>query len=68
MGYMGQIGTKPPMAYYAEYKDSGPGASAAARVAWSHQLTAAQAARYRPRVFLAGRDGWNPIEAAAKLP
>lgn len=59
---------KPPMAYYAEYKDSGPGASAAARVAWSHQLTAAQAARYRPRVFLAGRDGWNPIEAAAKLP
>jgi pectinesterase len=57
-----------PLAYYAEYNDSGPGANAAARVAWSHQLTARQAAQYRPRVFLAGADHWDPIVAAAKLP
>ncbi len=57
-----------PLAYYAEYHSTGPGANAAARVEWSHQLTAAQAAQYRPRVFLAGKDHWNPIAAAAKLP
>ncbi len=57
-----------PLAYYAEYHDTGPGPNPTARVAWSHQLTAAQAAEYRPRVFLAGKDHWNPIAAAAKLP
>jgi pectinesterase len=57
-----------PQAYYAEYHDTGPGANPTARVAWSHQLTAQQAAQYRPRVFLAGKDHWNPIAAAAKLP
>jgi pectinesterase len=56
-----------PQAYYAEFESKGPGANVAARVAWSHQLTAREAARYRPRVFLAGKDHWNP-EAAAKLP
>ena len=59
---------KTPLAYYAEYRDKGPGANAAARVPWSHQLTARQAAQYKPRVFLAGKDGWDPIAAAAKLP
>jgi pectinesterase len=57
-----------PLAFYAEYHDSGPGANAAARATWSHQLTARQAAEFRPRVFLAGKDGWDPIAAAAKLP
>jgi len=57
-----------PQAYYAEYHDTGPGANPTARVAWSHQLTAQQAAQYKPRVFLAGKDHWNPIAAAAKLP
>ena len=56
-----------PQAYYAEFEIEGAGANVAARVAWSHQLTGAQAARYRPKVFLAGKDHWNP-EAAAKLP
>jgi pectinesterase len=57
-----------PQAYYAEFESKGPGANAAARVAWSHQLTAHEASSYRPKVFLAGKDHWNPIAAAANLP
>lgn len=57
-----------PQAYYAEYKSTGPGANAKARVRWSHQLTAAEAERYMPRVFLAGADHWNPEAEARKLP
>jgi pectinesterase len=60
-----------PQAYYAEFESrgpGGPGANAAARVAWSHQLTAREAARYQPRVFLAGKDHWNPEAAAGRLP
>jgi pectinesterase len=57
-----------PLAYYAEFASKGPGANVAARVAWSHQLTAREAARYQPRVFLAGKDRWNPEAAAVKLP
>ncbi len=57
-----------PQAYYAEYGDYGPGADPAARVPWSHELTAGQAAGYMPRVFLAGRDHWNALAAATKLP
>ena len=57
-----------PLAYYAEFHSGGPGANPAARVAWSHQLTAKEAARYMPRVFLAGKDRWDPIAEAAKLP
>lgn len=59
---------KQPMAYYAEYKSTGPGANPGARAPWTHQLTAQQAAQYAPSVFLAGKDHWNPEEAAAKLP
>lgn len=57
-----------PQAYYAEYDDNGPGANPAARVSWSHQLTKQQAAQYMPKVFLAGKDHWNPVAAAARLP
>ncbi|MGA7342757.1 MAG: pectinesterase family protein [Terracidiphilus sp.] len=57
-----------PPAYYAEYRDTGPGANPAARVPWSHQLTAKQAAQFMPKVFLAGKDRWNPEDEAAKLP
>ena len=57
-----------PQAYYAEYHDKGPGADPAARVPWSHQLTAALARQYLPEVFLAGRDHWDALAAAAKLP
>ena len=39
-------------AWFAEYKSKGPGANAAARVAWSKQLTAAEAAEFsRDRFF-----------------
>jgi pectinesterase len=57
-----------PQAYYAEFHSTGPGANPAARVPWSHQLTAAEAATYMPGVFLAGQDHWSPIAEAAKLP
>jgi pectinesterase len=57
-----------PQAYYAEFEDKGPGANPGARVAWSHQLTARQAAQYAPRVFLAGKDHWDPVGEAARLP
>jgi|HubBroStandDraft_1064217.scaffolds.fasta_scaffold39611_3 pectinesterase len=57
-----------PMAYYAEFDSTGPGANPAARVAWSHQLTAKEAAKYMPKAFLAGRDHWDPAAAAGNLP
>jgi pectinesterase len=57
-----------PQAYYAEYESTGPGANPNARISWSHQLTAAQAARYMPKAFLAGADHWNPEAEARKLP
>jgi len=57
-----------PQAYYAEFHSTGPGANPAARVPWSHQLSAREAAQYGPRVFLAGKDHWNPEADAAKLP
>jgi pectinesterase len=57
-----------PLAYYAEFHSTGAGANPAARAAWSHQLTAAEAEAYRPEVFLAGNDHWNPRAEAAKLP
>jgi pectinesterase len=59
---------KVPLVYYAEFHSTGLGGNPAARAPWSHQLTAAQAAQYRPRVFLAGKDHWDPIAAAARLP
>jgi len=59
-------------AYYAESNSTGPGASPSTRVPWSHQLTAAQARKYLPRIFLSGPPSgpghWNPIAEAAKLP
>ncbi len=49
--------TNKQTAYYAEYQSTGPGAVPKSRVAWSHQLTAAEAARYTRAQVL--RD-WNP--------
>jgi len=57
-----------PHAYYAEFENTGPGANPSARVSWSHQLTAKQAAQYEPRAFLAGSDHWDPVAEAASLP
>jgi pectinesterase len=55
-------------AFFAEYRSTGPGAQPSARVPWSRQLTAAEARKFYPRVFLAGSDHWNPSGAAAQLP
>ncbi len=44
-------------AYYAEYNSTGPGANAAKRDAHSHQLTAAEAAKYEVKTFF---QGWDP--------
>jgi pectin methylesterase-like acyl-CoA thioesterase len=44
-----------PTSFYAEYRSTGPGANPQRR-----QLTAAEAARFARRVFLAGDDGWDP--------
>jgi pectinesterase len=45
---------------YAEYRSSGPGASASARVPWARRLTDAEAAGFTLEKVLAGLDGWNP--------
>jgi pectinesterase len=44
-------------AYYAEYKNTGPGFEPGQRVAWSHQLTDAEAKIYTKELIL---NGWNP--------
>jgi pectinesterase len=58
----------PPQAFYAEYKNTGPGALPGQRVPWSHQLSAKEAAAFAPGVFLRGLDKWDPVVEAAKLP
>lgn len=50
--------------YYAEYGNSGPGASLSGRVKWSHKLTARKAARYTfENVMLDPHDSdiWDPL-------
>lgn len=47
-------------ARYAEYGSRGPGANSAARVGWSRQLSAAEAAHYTVAEVLGGADGWRP--------
>ena len=54
--------------FYAEFDSRGPGARPGNRVAWSHQLTGAQAEVFEPRNFLGGADHWDPAAEAAKLP
>lgn len=49
-------------AFYAEYRSTGPGANPAARVKWSHQLTAQQVAQYTIENVLGGTDSWNPAD------
>lgn len=47
-------------AFYAEFGSTGPGANNQERVAWSHQLTEEETAKYTVESVLAGEDGWNP--------
>jgi pectinesterase len=51
---------KEKTAYYAEYNNTGAGASTAARVSWSKQLTADEAKAYTVKNILSGIDNWNP--------
>ena len=57
-----------PLAFYAEFNSTGPGANPSGRVPWSHQLSAPEAAKFQPKVFLAGSDHWDAEAEAAKLP
>jgi pectinesterase len=61
-------GDIPERTFYAEYNDSGPGASTKGRVPWSHQLSRQEAGHFAAAEFLRGSDQWNPSEDAAKLP
>jgi len=47
-------------AWYGEFNSSGPGATAGQRVPWSRQLSAEQAAAFRPSAFVKSSDNWNP--------
>jgi hypothetical protein len=49
-----------PMAFYAEYQSSGPGANPSHRQAHAVQLTPQQVAKFAPEEYLRGSDGWNP--------
>ncbi len=49
-------------AYYAEYKNTGPGAPTGHRVPWSHQLSRREARNYTPEKILAPRSPGSPAE------
>ena len=60
-----------PTAFYAEFNNTGPGATTSHRAPWSHQLTAQEAEAFTPQKFLAGSNSeahWDPIAEAARLP
>lgn len=46
--------------FYAEYSSTGPGAHPAERDPHIKMLTAEEARKFEPAVFLRGADGWNP--------
>jgi polygalacturonase len=48
--------------FYAEYGSTGPGAHAGERDPHTHLLTADEAAKYQPSIFLRGSDGWDPVK------
>jgi pectinesterase len=51
-------------AFYAEYNNSGAGASTEKRVAWSHVLTKSQAKQYTiENIF----KGWKPVYDQANI-
>jgi len=52
---------KEKTAYYAEYNNSGLGAAANSRVAWSKQLSRKEAKQYTLKNILGGTDNWSPL-------
>jgi len=49
---------------YREYRNTGPGADRAGRVAWARELTPGEAEGITPASVLGGPDGWDPTRAA----
>ncbi len=47
-------------AYYAEYRNTGPGADRSKRVTWSHQLTKKERKQYTLERVFDGNGGWVP--------
>ncbi|MGM9476389.1 pectinesterase family protein [Pedobacter sp. GSP4] len=47
--------------FYAEYKNTGTGASPKTRLAWTKQLNAKEAKNYTLKNILGGADHWNPL-------
>ena len=54
-------------AFYAQYACTGPGANTSQRVAWSHQLTQAEAQKFSKENFLKGDDGWAPWKGNSQV-
>lgn len=52
---------KEKTAYYAEYQNTGAGAATKSRVAWSKQLSKAEAKLYTIKNILGGKDNWQPV-------
>jgi pectinesterase len=53
---------KEKTAYYAEYGNTGPGASVKGRVGWARRLSSKEAKKYTISHVLGGEDGWNPLD------
>jgi pectinesterase len=53
------------VANYAEFDNTGPGATPDQRVPWAKKLSAEQASAYTIARVLGGRDGWNPAAEAS---
>jgi pectinesterase len=51
---------KEKTAFYAEYEDTGAGASTKDRVKWVKQLSAKEAQNYTIKNILSGMDHWEP--------
>ena len=49
-------------AFYAEYNSTGPGAQHDQRDPHTHFLSAEEAGKFAPSVFLRGADNWNPLQ------
>jgi len=48
--------------FYAEYKNTGAGASSKTRLPWTKQLTDKEAKNYTLKNILGGADQWNPLK------
>ncbi|MGB6194713.1 MAG: pectinesterase family protein, partial [Terracidiphilus sp.] len=55
-------------ATYSEFGSSGPGSHQAKRDLHTHILTAKEAGRYAPSVYLRGDDNWDPTRPTRPIP